>query len=86
MVERELDGQRAHMSHVFSHWLKESLAKRGCLLLRWGVLTVSLSVDSETPLLRIIVPQKIESNIKDAKEPETHVIKKLGFGEMTGIN
>lgn len=74
------------MSHVFSHWLKESLAKRGCLMVRWGVLTVSLSADSERPLLRITVPQKIESNITDAKEPETHVIKKLGFGEMTGIN
>nr|XP_048312349.1 A disintegrin and metallopeptidase domain 3-like isoform X1 [Myodes glareolus] len=37
-----------------------------------GQLTTA-GQDSERPLLRIIVPQKIESNITDAREPETNV-------------
>jgi hypothetical protein len=36
-----------------------------------------LTADFETPLLQITVPRKIETNTKDGKEPEAHVIKKL---------
>ncbi|XP_052608803.1 A disintegrin and metallopeptidase domain 3-like [Peromyscus californicus insignis] len=50
------------MSPVFP-WLEKSLAKT----VLTAVLPVSLSADSETPLLQTIVPQKIESSINDAK-------------------
>ncbi|EGV94682.1 Disintegrin and metalloproteinase domain-containing protein 18 [Cricetulus griseus] len=63
-MERERDRQSP------SSPKEESSAKAGYLLLRWGILTVSLSAESETPFLQITVPQKIESNIKDAKAAE----------------
>lgn len=50
-----------------------------------GVPTVSLSADIETPLIQITVPEKIETNIKDAKESETQVIKKPDFWKMMGV-
>lgn len=75
------------MSHVSSAGLEESIAKTGCVCCATGVpLTVSLSADIKTPLLQITVPEKIETNIKDAKEAETQVIKKPYFGEMTGVH
>lgn len=46
---------------------------------------VSLSADIETPLIQITVPEKIETNIKDAKESETQVIKKPDFWKMMGV-
>lgn len=71
-----------HMSHVFSR-LEKSLAKAGYSQLCWGVLPVSLSADSETPLLQTTVPQKIENSINNTKVADTHIIKKPDFREMS---
>lgn len=72
------------MPHVFS-WLEKSLAKAGYSRLCWGVLPVSLSADSETPLLQTTVPQKIENSINNTKVADTHIIKKPDFRKMTGV-
>lgn len=76
----------ARLSHVFSAWLEECMAKTWYFCCATGTLTVALSADIETPLLQITVPEKIETNIKDGNETETQVIKKPDFWKMMGVN
>jgi hypothetical protein len=56
-----------------------SVTSKECATVHQEMLTplAFLTADFETPLLQITVPRKIETNTKDGKEPEAHVIKKL---------
>uniref|UniRef100_E9PYS3 ADAM metallopeptidase domain 3 n=1 Tax=Mus musculus TaxID=10090 RepID=E9PYS3_MOUSE len=54
------------------------------LVLSYLGQVIAAGKDVETPLLQITVPEKIDTNIQDAKEAETQVIKKPDIWKMTG--